>query len=286
MIKFLKIILGLSVLFAIGSSLLFCNILQASSLVFYFINREWVYGINQQIVRAWWIFCAWSLEKICGIEFILTGSSLPEDENAIVIANHQCMSDILVILWFAWKKQSAQKLKWFAKEKLKWLPGIGWGLIFLDSLLIKRNWTSDKYFIERMFRRYREQKIPFWIISFLEGTRATPKKLEMSKHYAKRKGIASTQYVLIPRTKGFFFTLDVLRGLYTAVYDITIAFEKRSPTVLESFLTPPKKIHLHVRRYPITEIPQDETNLNQWTYDLYQEKDALLRNFHNTGRFI
>ena len=46
------------------------------------------------------------------------------------------------------------------------------GMIFL-----KRDWTSDKNKIEDIFRALKTTRIPVWIVSYLEGTRITKKKL-------------------------------------------------------------------------------------------------------------
>lgn len=34
-----------------------------------------------------------------------------------------------------------------------------------------------------------------------------------------------------------------------------------------------KKVHIHIRRIPMSEVPQEEDNLRIWLHALYAEKD-------------
>jgi lysocardiolipin and lysophospholipid acyltransferase len=43
--------------------------------------------------------------------------------------------------------------------------------------------------------------------------------------------------------------------------------------------------HLHVRRYPIEEMPHSLDELSQWLLARFAEKDELLDRFYATGRF-
>jgi len=53
----------------------------------------------------------------------------------------------------------------------------------MGMLLIKRNWTSDREKIERIFHVMKKYRLPVWIISYLEGTRVTTKKIEEVKRF-------------------------------------------------------------------------------------------------------
>lgn len=45
-----------------------------------------------------------------------------------------------------------------------------------------------------------------------EGTRFTPKKHQISMQVAESKGLPQLKYHLLPRTKGFYITVQNLRG--------------------------------------------------------------------------
>ena len=44
-------------------------------------------------------------------------------------------------------------------------------------------------------------------------------------------------------------------------------------------------IHMHVRRYTITDIPTDPKEVEAWCLKLYQDKDAMLEEFFKVGTF-
>jgi lysocardiolipin and lysophospholipid acyltransferase len=49
---------------------------------------------------------------------------------------------------------------------------------------------------------------------------------------------------------------------------------------------PPKSVNLHWRRFAVKDIPFDDTEkFSQWLHDRWVEKDALLEQYQNTGRF-
>ena len=73
-------------------------------------------------------------------------------ENALVIVNHQTMTDVQVLFLLARKAGRLGDLKWFVKDSLKYAPGFGWGMTFLDCLFVKRDWTADRAHIDQVFR--------------------------------------------------------------------------------------------------------------------------------------
>lgn len=71
-----------------------------------------------------------------------------------------------------------------------------------------------------------------------------------------------------------------------AVYDLTIGYKKRCPLFINNvFGTDPSEVHIHIRRIPISEIPQSEDGMTQWLYDLFYQKDQMLASFSKTGSF-
>ena len=75
-------------------------------------------------------------------------------------------------------------MKWFVKDILKWIPGPGWGMVMIDCIFLKRNWARDKQDVLDLFSKFKRDDIPVFLVSFLEGTRATPEKLAQSQQYA------------------------------------------------------------------------------------------------------
>ena len=47
----------------------------------------------------------------------------------------------------------------------------------------------------------------------------------------------------------------------------------------------PKKVHYHIRRYLIEEIPNEESEFAVWLRDRFREKDQMLTKFYEEGKF-
>lgn len=48
----------------------------------------------------------------------------------------------------------------------------------IGMILVSREWTRDASLIRRAFARIKKNRFPCWIVSYLEGTRVTPAKVE------------------------------------------------------------------------------------------------------------
>ncbi len=267
------------------TTLLFCNALQIASILVKPIAPTLFRRINREIVNAWWGLCVIWAERLYGMKLIITGDPIPAQENAIVILNHQAMVDIPIMLAFGLRKGRLGDLKWFVKDVIKYVPGVGWGMLFINCLFIKRDWTADRDYIESVFAKIVDNRIPSWIVSFVEGTRLRPKKLALSQQHARERGLVPTHHVMIPRTKGFVATTQALRNHVTAVYDLTIGYLDGPPTLWQWVQGLVPEVHLHTRRFPIETLPTEEKALSDWLLQLFQEKDRLLENFYQNKRF-
>ena len=127
--------------------------------------------------------------------------------------------------------------------------------------------------------------VPLWLITFAEGTRIRPHKLEAARAFAQERGIHPPEHVLIPRTKGFTATVAGLRGHVDAIYDLTMGYVEGVPTLWQYIKGFVPVAHMHVRRFPIADIPVDEEQLSDWLLNRFQEKDALMSDFYARGSF-
>lgn len=275
-------IFGLVFLF---SMLLVANALQMLSLVLWPFSKPAFRLVNCSIAFCWWRLCSFWAEQVHGIRPVITGDPIPEGENALLIANHQEMTDIVVLFSLAWRKKRLANLKWFAKDAIKYVPGVGWGMLFLDCLYVKRNWDADEQKIRRTFQKFLRERIPLWLVTFPEGTRLTPTKLAKARDFAQNSGLALPERVLVPRTRGFAASVTGLREHLQAVYDVTIAYSGRPPNMWRLFNQRGGTFNLHVRRYPIGSLPTDNESLARWLQERFAEKDRLLGAFESDGRF-
>ena len=243
-------------------------------------------AVNNWCARS--IFGIWVLmaEKDAKIELVFTGDEIPKRENAILICNHQSMADVMLLLCFAWRCCRIGDIKFFVKDIIKYIPGVGWGMHFLDCIYVKRNWTQDKAGIQKLFGKFKREQIPIFLVSFLEGTRVKPSKLKKAQAFAASRGMYVPQHTLVPRTKGFVASMQGLGDHLNAVYDMTIGYPEGVPRLVDCYLHKVKRIEINIKRYPIADFAEmDEAQLNTWVFDRYQEKDKRLAAFAKTGAF-
>lgn len=267
------------------SSLLTINAVQAVSLAVRPFSDSAFRGLNRSLARAWWGWLVEWTEHAQGVEIVISGDDVPPGENAIILANHQQMPDILVVMALAARKGRLADLKWFLKDSLKYVPGVGWGLLFLDSLFVKRDWNRDQDTIRRTFSLFHRKKVAFWLIMFAEGTRITARKLERSQDFARRQGLPVLRHVLIPRPKGFLAAIEGLGSQLDAVYDLTIGYPERAPGLLEFLMGHSPRAYLNVRRFARSELPSGSQELASWLRGRFEEKDRLMEKFVRLGRF-
>jgi len=266
-------------------SLLLGNLAQMVSCLLLPFSRKAFRTVNRFIADTWWSWCVLLGPRLCGTRVEISGDEFPEDEDAIVLCNHQSMSDITVLFELAHRKGRLGDLKWYVKDILKYVPGIGWGMLFLDCLFVKRNWTADKDSIRSTFHRIVRDRVPVWVVSFAEGTRITKSKRRRSRDYAAAHGQPVLDHLLLPRTKGFVATTEGLCGHFSAVYDVTIGYHKGIPTLMQWFFGYVDRVSLFVRRHAAKSLPADDGERAQWLFERYVEKDRMLDEFYRTGVF-
>jgi 1-acyl-sn-glycerol-3-phosphate acyltransferase len=257
-------------------TLLFFNIIQCLSFVFYPISKWGVWKINRECADLWWRLLVFWTENWLKIQVEISGDEIPPGESVLFISNHQQMPDIPILMTLAIRKGRLGDMKWFVKDSLKYIPGIGWGMYFLGCVFLKRNWYADFNNIQKTFARLRDLGVPFWLVSFVEGTRITPGKLKKAQAFARAKGYPLPQHTLIPKRKGFATAIHELGNRIDAVYDATIFYDQGIATLFQMGRGLVKSVKLHVKRYPLAELPQGEEAIGEWLRIRYQEKDQLL----------
>ena len=279
----LRMVLAFFVLVLVLASLVPLNLIQVLSLVLWPFSRKAFRLVNRQVCAVFFGSLNFLMEKVAGVEVVISGDPVPWRENAFVIANHQAMADIPALIAIARRAGRTGDVKWFVKDPIKWVPGIGWGMLFLDCIYVKRNWMADRERVLKTFESLRQHRTPFFLVSFLEGTRITPSKKERSQNFGRRQKLPHLEHVMLPRTKGFEATMEGLGDQKQAVYDVTIGYEGKPPGLFALLLGKVRRIHLHVKRYPVAVIPKENEARGNWAIDRYVEKDDRLRSFKETG---
>jgi len=267
------------------STLIVFNLLQTSSLLIKLVSPKAFRRANREMADIWWGWCDKMAEHVYHIDVNVSGDDVPYRENALVVCNHQEMADITVLFRLARRKGRLGDLKFFVKDILKYIPGVGWGMLFIDCPFIKRNWTADRDYLARVFKKILDNRIPLWLVSFVEGTRVKPHKIERSRAFALANGLKPLEHLLIPRSKGFCATVENLRGHLDAVYDVSIGYIEGVPTLWQWIKGYVKRVNVHVRRYAIATLPSGEADLSAWLQRRFEEKDGLMDHYYRNGEF-
>ena len=267
---------GIFVFIFLFCTLLLGNVLQIITLVFYPVLPRLFRKLNTSLAAWWWGMGAWFL-KTAGAKVHIVGDNIIKKENAIILSNHMAWSDIPVLFRLALKGKRIGNMKWFVKDKLKYIPGIGFAMMFINTLFLKRSWEKDKTLIHNKMKFFTHHKIPIWLMIFPEGTRFKKEKLALSHKLAKREGRPELSHLLFPRTKGFMSSVQGLKNHCTAIYDFTIVYEKgRVPLFIDLFLGRLKKVTVNVKRFDMQSIPKESDLLKKWLIDLFYEKDQFI----------
>lgn len=259
------------------------------------------YNISSRIAYSVWGAIQLIFTRFNSARITISGSSIPYGESAIVVANHVSWTDFYTIQELALHAGMLGRCRWFAKKQLKWVPFLGWGLWAMGMPLVSRNWVRDRAELDEVFGRIIRNQWPIWLISYSEATRYSRGKYEQTVSWCKENDKPVPQHTLYPRTKGFVATVSELRhaGQVKAVYDCTIGYAHgkqflHAPTFWQSLYMPAIgnkwKIHIHVDRYLLEELPHRDEHVAQWLEDRWVEKGARLDhwrdNLARTGSLI
>lgn len=153
---------------------------------------------------------------------------------------------------------------------------------------------------------YSKLDLPSWIFIFPEGTRYNPENSELitlSHKYAAEHDLPQYSHVLIPRIRGTYLALNLLKDKINAIYDITIAYSNfdkdlnentRAPSLTDIMKYGGSEIHVHVNRLTIDTLNRiyksndendfiSEKDCAKWLIDSFSKKDNMLRMFYSNN---
>lgn len=235
------------------------------------------------------------LQRKLGALFTLSGDVKCND-SAMVISNHLCVADWAVINNFAIRQRMISHCKYFIKSSISWIPIFGLGMRLLGFPVLSRNWSSDKQSVKRALNHLTSCNLPFWLISFSEGTRLNTQKLKEAQDFSKEKNYPILENVLYPRKKGFIATVEALRlSKVRYLYDFTLAYlhipsntiNTIFPTIMDLHSDLKNwKMHLHVDVFCISDLPEDHKSLGEWLESRWIEKDELINKWKQDPSLI
>jgi len=227
-------------------------------------------------------------------------------ERLILIANHQVYTDWLYLWWVSYTAQMHGHIYIVLKESLKYIPLLGQGMMFYGFIFMSRKWVSDKPRLHHRLEKLKTKRTdsvpgtrlfnPMWLLIFPEGTNLSRNTKRISDAYGEKHDIRPFKHQLLPRSTGSFFCLQQLKGTVDWVYDCTVGYEGPPKgsypdayfTIRSTYLRgrPPRSVNFYWRRFAISEIPlNDQKEFEIWLNKRWAEKDQLLEQFVETGRF-
>ena len=121
------------------------------------------------------------------------------------------------------------------KESLKYIPIVGWGMMFYGFIFMSRKMATDQPRIAHRLNKLKEKHSgpmsgsqgldPMWLLLIPEGTNASDNGRERSAAWAKKTGVKDVEHTLLPRSTGSFFCFNELKDTVDFVYDCTLAYE-------------------------------------------------------------
>jgi 1-acyl-sn-glycerol-3-phosphate acyltransferase len=215
---------------------------------------------------------------------IHTSAPLERDRWYVVIANHQGWSDILVLQDVFLGR--IPPLKFFVKQQLIWVPGIGLAMWLLEFPYVRRYSreileknpelrTHDQEATRRACEHFKRR--PTSVLNFMEGTRFT-----VAKHARQNSKFRN---LLTPKTGGFAYVVGSLGDRIDQVLDVTIVYPNGVPTFWEFLSGQSPSVHVEIvtREAPAmlyktpdelaTEVREE---LRVWADDLWAYKDQRI----------
>lgn len=264
--------------------------------------------------------------------------------NAVWISNHQIYTDWLFVWFLAYTGGLAGSVYIVLKENLARIPVLGAGMRVYRFMFLLRRWEHDKVRLTNQLLELdadaramgpaagvacvashgaRFPGVRTWpaghgagaaanyhLIIYPEGTVMLPHTRERSNQYCASVGRPPLRHVLLPRARGLFLMLRLLRSSVDVVYDVATGYTGLSADdygedvfTLKAFYLlgyGPRKINYAVRAWKLADIPLGDNDgvldvdavdpavlarFDDWLYEQWLAKDELMHRFYSTGLF-
>ena len=125
------------------------------------VAPDLAYDLSSNIAESVWHGIQLIFTRINRAKIVVSGSdALPAGESAIVVSNHVEWCDFYLIQELAVRRGMLGRCRYFAKQQLKWVPFLGWGLWAMGMPLVSRKWTQDQREMDRVFNGILQRRWP------------------------------------------------------------------------------------------------------------------------------
>ncbi|XP_065912843.1 1-acyl-sn-glycerol-3-phosphate acyltransferase gamma-like [Dysidea avara] len=265
--------------------------LQVMALPLWPMSKSFYRRVAASLSHPLLLFCVWVAAEWGNIVIRVFGDKTGLDcagkEPGLYVLNHPGDADFLCGVMLAYEFNILTTLKAIVKKSLMFVPGLGIIFYANEYMFLDRKWSTDQPKMTAMIKQSQTFPYPISFILFCEGTRFTKDIQAKRLEYARSKGLPELQHHLIPKTKAFSSMVLGMKdaACSPALYDVELAFPRGEPSILSVLEGRPSEVHIHIRRIPMSEIPSSEAELDDYCHTLYQEKDKLLCEYYQKGKF-
>ena len=269
-----------------------------SVLWFWVIQRIWTSGeklvdLKERMDKIIWWWTGgnrWLLKRLDLIEPEIVWKHIDDvslDKWYLVISNHQSWTDIILLQSYLYGK--IPPLKFFTKQQLIWVPGIGLAMYVLGFPYVKRVSkaqikanpnlrNADRDNIAEACKGFKNH--PTSILNFLEGTRRTSaKQLNQSSDYKN---------LLKPKIGGIEYVIKDMGDYLHKLIDVTIVYPDGTPTFWQFVKGECRSVKFVVSHH---EIPKEvlvdndierRSSLSGWIKTIWMQKDQQISEMTQT----
>ena len=269
-----------------------------SVLWFWVIQRIWTSGeklvdLKERMDKIIWWWTGgnrWLLKRLDLIEPDIDWKHIDDvslDKWYLVISNHQSWTDIILLQSYLYGK--IPPLKFFTKQQLIWVPGIGLAMYVLGFPYVKRVSkaqikanpnlrNADRDNIAEACKGFKNH--PTSILNFLEGTRRTSaKQLNQSSDYKN---------LLKPKIGGIEYVIKDMGDYLHKLIDVTIVYPDGTPTFWQFVKGECRSVKFVVSHYDIPKqvlVDNDierRSSLSGWIKTIWMQKDQQISEMTKT----
>ena len=285
---------------------------------------SWLYWKIDSILYECMILIVSSWTDQAGHSIVECGADITSlsHKNCIVMVNHQCPSDIGIMMRAFTSKNSAFQRSMWIMDWILQFANFGWvskghGDFFLLQPVDAKRFAKlgIKYFLDLLEKQEElltrcltqnfndDDRNMKWLILFPEGGFLSNRR-PGSQRYAKKNDLPVLEHVAIPRVGALQVVIKALgvdfseikseqsSAHWDYIVDVTIGYKKPISPSQHMLRHNYEKatITLHYRTFNTSQILHAagetfEEKLKNWTYEKFYEKEKLLEHFYEHGYF-
>lgn len=220
---------------------------------------------------------------IDSIQLLKQISNKDSNKVDILINNHLSTIDF-ILLFYLLNCVKRRDIILVQKKELLFYPSVNVSIRGRKFIKLKRNWDDDKNVLQEAIKKLKTGII----IIFPEGTRINKKNYIKSVKYCKENNIIPNKNLLIPKVKGLFNIVNILKKnkVYGNLFDITSIvpnitsdYKENDYDLIKLFSTDISQSYHFIRKLDLPTYYDDYDNFKNWLYHQWNTKDFIIGNY-------